>query len=57
MGRPPLKRDVETKATMVRLTEDTRQRIAALVGDQRMAQFIREAVTKELDRREREPSK
>lgn len=53
MGRPPLKANVETKATMVRLTEDTRQRIEALVGPNRMAEFIREAVERELKRREK----
>jgi hypothetical protein len=53
MGRPPLKTNVETKATMVRLTEDTRQRIEALVGPNRMAAFIREAVESELKRREK----
>lgn len=54
MGRPPLKANVETKATMVRLTEDARQRIEALVGPNRMAAFIREAIETELARREAE---
>lgn len=48
MGRPPL----NVKETKVRLTDDTRQRIESLVGPQRMAAFIREAVDAELDRRE-----
>ncbi|WP_245293462.1 hypothetical protein [Methylobacterium sp. CCH5-D2] len=39
---------------MVRLTEDTRQRIAAQVGANRMAAFIREAIESELKRRERQ---
>ncbi len=50
MGRPPL----NVKPTMVRLTEDTRQRIAAQVGANRMAAFIREAIESELKRRERQ---
>jgi hypothetical protein len=49
MGRPPL----GVKPTMVRLTEDVRRRIVALVGDHRMAAFIREAVDAELTRREK----
>jgi len=53
MGRPPLKKNVETVATLVRLTAETRARIKALVGDNQMAAFIREAVEAELRRRER----
>ena len=49
MGRPPL----GVKPTMVRLTEDVRRRIVALVGENRMAAFIREAVDAELARREK----
>lgn len=48
MGRPPL----NIKMTSVRLSPEERQRIIALVGDRGMAQFIREAVEKELKRRE-----
>jgi predicted DNA-binding protein len=48
MGRPPL----HVKATSVRLTADVRQRIADLVGANRMGAFIREAVENELRRRE-----
>jgi predicted DNA-binding protein len=54
MGRPPLKTNVETKPTMVRLPEDTRQRIEDLVGPNRMAAFIREAIENELKRRARQ---
>lgn len=50
MGRPPL----NVKETKVRLTDEHRQRIEALVGPNRMAAFIREAVENELDRREKE---
>jgi predicted DNA-binding protein len=49
MGRPPL----NVKETKVRLTEDQRDRIRDLVGEQGMAQFIREAVERELKRREK----
>lgn len=48
MGRPPL----HVKETKVRLTDEQRQRIEALVGQNRMAAFIREAVENELERRE-----
>lgn len=48
MGRPPL----NVKETKVRLTDEQRQRIEALVGPNRMAAFIREAVENELERRE-----
>lgn len=50
MGRPAL----GVKETKVRLSEDARRRIEALVGPHRMAEFIREAVDAELMRRERE---
>jgi hypothetical protein len=53
MGRPPLKLESVTKPTVVRLTEDVRKRIEMLVGPNRMALFIREAVESELKRRER----
>ena len=46
MGRPPM----NVKETKVRLTNEQRQRIIALVGDQRMAAFIREAVDEKLER-------
>lgn len=48
MGRPPL----GVKPTVVRLTEEVRGRITALVGASGMARFIREAVDAELARRE-----
>ncbi len=54
MGRPPLDKASDTKPTLVRLTGEQRQRIEALVGPNRMAVFIREAVENELERRERE---
>jgi hypothetical protein len=53
MGRPKL----DVKPTQVRLTDEVRRRIEALVGPNRMAEFIREAVQRELERREAEPEK
>lgn len=51
MGRPPM----NVKETKVRLTNEQRQRIIALVGDQRMAAFIREAVDEKLEREAAKP--
>ena len=48
MGRPPL----GMKPTTVRLSVDTIRRIEALVGNRRLAVFIREAVENELRQRE-----
>jgi hypothetical protein len=50
MGRPPL----GIKPTQVRLSEEVRERIRELVGDSGMAQFIREAIERELKRREKQ---
>ncbi|RFB95565.1 hypothetical protein B5K11_11685 [Rhizobium leguminosarum bv. trifolii] len=52
MGRKPLSKTSKTKYTAVRLTEEVRKRIEALVGPNRMALFIREAIEGELDRRQ-----
>ena len=48
LGRPKL----GVKQTTVRLTPEARARIEALVGSRGMAPFIREAVMRELERRE-----
>lgn len=48
MGRPPL----NVKTMNVRLPEGVPERIDALVGNRRRAEFIREAVVSELERRE-----
>lgn len=48
MGRPPL----GNKPTQVRLPEDMKARVIALVGTYGLAKFIREAVLAELERRE-----
>ncbi|AJA10257.1 hypothetical protein SKP52_16925 [Sphingopyxis fribergensis] len=50
MGRPPL----GMKATTIRLSMDTIRRIEAQVGNRQLAKFIREAVERELRRREDE---
>ncbi len=49
MGRPPLK----VKPILVRLPEGMPERIDALVGKNKRADFIRKAVEAELDRREK----
>jgi len=49
MGRPPL----GMKPTTVRLPVETIQKIESLVGNRRVASFIREAVENELQRREK----
>ena len=50
MGRPPL----GMKATTIRLSVDTIRRIEAQVGNRQLAKFIRDAVERELRRREEE---
>lgn len=51
MGRPPLAKNSATKATLVRLTGEMLQAIDALAGKNRRAEFIREAVEREIVRR------
>lgn len=53
MGRPPLSSKGKSKQTAIRLSEDIKSRIEALAGPNRMSQFIREAIEKELRVRER----
>jgi Arc/MetJ-type ribon-helix-helix transcriptional regulator len=48
MGRPPI-----GKFTAVRLTDEALARIDKLVAPGKRAEFIREAVERELERRER----
>ncbi|MDK8187838.1 hypothetical protein [Sphingomonas zeae] len=50
MGRPPL----HLKPVPVRLSQETLDRIAALVGKYKRPEFIREAIERELERRENE---
>ena len=52
MGRPPL----NLKTTVIRLSAETIARIEAVVGKNRMSQFVREATEAELKKRETEPS-
>ncbi len=49
IGRPSL----NVRPTIVRLSKEMVKRIEGLVGKGRMAEFIREAVERELKRRER----
>lgn len=49
MGRPPL----GLKPTLVRLSPDALARIDEIAGANRRAEFIREAVERELARREK----
>lgn len=53
MGRPPL----NVTPVLVRLPDDVPGRIDALVGKQKRAEFIREAVEAELVRREKAAKK
>ena len=48
MGRPSL----NVKPTLVRLAEEQLERIDALMGPNKRAQFIRDAVKEKLDRSE-----
>jgi hypothetical protein len=52
MGRPPLKRNVETVVSAVRLPADMVARIDAIAGPNKRGEFIRQAVERELERRE-----
>lgn len=49
MGRPPL----NVKPVLVRLPDGTPERIDAIAGKNKRAEFIREAVEAELKRREK----
>jgi len=53
MGRPTL----NVRETKVYLTDDLIDRVKALVGTYGMSKFIREAVERELERRESESSR
>lgn len=53
MGRPPLK----VKPVLVRLPEGVPERIDALVGKNKRAEFIREAVLQALTKRESSAAK
>lgn len=51
MGRPPLKANVTTVATLVRLSADVVEQVDALAGPNKRAEFIREAIEREIKRR------
>lgn len=53
MGRPPLKRNTETVVTTIRLAADVAERIDAIAGPNKRGEFIREAIDRELKRRDR----
>ena len=54
MGRPPLKRNIETVVTTIRITAEMAARIDAIAGPNKRGEFIREAIDRELERRERD---
>lgn len=51
MGRPPM----NVKPMLVRLPEGVAERIDEIAGANRRAEFIREAIEREIKRRERLP--
>lgn len=53
MGRPTL----HVKPTVIRLSDGMAERIDAIAGKNRRAEFIREAIEAELKRRERTSAK
>lgn len=54
MGRPPIKRDMKVKATTLWLHRPVVDRIIELVGKQGLSEFARDALERELRRREEE---
>ena len=53
MGRPPIKKDVPTVKTTIRVTQEFLDRIEAVAGKGKTAAFIRDTVEAELRRREK----
>lgn len=53
MGRPPLKKDTKTTAVLVRLPVDLHARLKAVTEENRVAEFIRELIEREVQRLER----
>lgn len=51
MGRPPLKAKVKTEAVLIRLPADALAELDALAGPNKRAEFIREAIDREIKRR------
>jgi hypothetical protein len=56
MGRPPLKRNVETVVTTIRLPADASDQIDALAGPNKRGEWIRNLILRELARITRNPS-
>ena len=57
MGRPPKQHGRKVKHKTVWLYPDALDRVQKLVGDNGVSEFIREAIDRELKRREREQAK
>jgi len=55
MGRPPLNAKSVTTATLIRLPTVTLNKVDELAGPNRRGEFIREAIEREIKRRERKP--
>jgi metal-responsive CopG/Arc/MetJ family transcriptional regulator len=53
MGRPPLSKKSDTKPILVRLTAEVCEAMDAIAGPNRRAEFIREAIEREIKRRSR----
>jgi len=53
MGRPPLTKEADTVKTTLRIPRGTLARIEELAGEGQVSSFIREAIARELRRRER----
>jgi hypothetical protein len=53
MGRPPLTKEADTVKTTLRIPRGVLSRIEAVAGDGQISAFIREAIARELRRRER----
>jgi hypothetical protein len=53
MGRPPIKRDMKVEKTTLWLHRPVVDRIIELVGKQGLSDFAREALQRELNRREK----
>lgn len=54
MGRPALKAKVKTEAVLIRLPADILSAVDELAGPNKRGEFVREAVDREIKRRERE---
>jgi predicted DNA-binding protein len=57
MGRPPLKLHMGTIKTTIRLPEDLHRKLQSSVDANRIAEFVRDAIEREIERRENEGKK